>query len=326
MVKNQSELPSLSVSRSKLNSQNRVSVNFALTCFFLGGLLGESLLSGYYLFGGAIGSVIGILIRSRQFTAGPDPLSNLTNRLDQQLKSGSDVQNTIKSLLKLGPPSVPAVLRAACCQNDFTTRICAIEGIISLGPLAVPYLISEISSNIDNKERAALEVAAASVLQRMGENAVPPLIDGLKNKSAESWISYCLGLIPAAVPQLVETFQHGDHQLRSIVAESLGAQGGNAVIAVSALESAVAEVDVKTRIEIAFALSRIVPGHEEGMAILESALRSDSPEIRERALFCLSIVGNASNKVIALIKSAEKDEFKSVRLAACDALRRLEAT
>ena len=152
-------------------------------------------------------------------------------------------------------------------SNDSDVRRSAAKGLAEMGPEAkdaAPALLAALKNDKDLFVRrfaakALGEVeAAVTALGKMGEPAVPPLIDALKNKSADP-------KKPKKGPAATDSTAF----VRTKAAEALGNMGPKAKSAVPALIDALKDPNVRT--EAAIALGNIGPDAKSAVSALQDA-------------------------------------------------------
>jgi HEAT repeat protein len=123
------------------------------------------------------------------------------------------------------PSVVVPMLREAVTDRDWFVRLTAVETLGELGAEArvVPLLMAALEDR-----DAGVRLAATEALARGGADAVPQLVEALKNKNARVRVGVvrALGMIgPAAlkaVPELQGLKKDADAAVRAAVEEALG--------------------------------------------------------------------------------------------------------
>jgi HEAT repeat protein len=207
------------------------------------------------------------------------------------------------ALGRIGPDAKEAVGKLTILLEDSTELIrwTAIIGLGGIGPAAVsavPSLVHRLQDEAKNLRWAAMlalgsigreatstvpalveflsgqeegVVGAATTLAKMGETAVPPLIEGMKSDKAHvRWTcAIALGRIgpsaKAAVPSLMTALsdpeQKGLYRVAEVAAEALGQIGPAAVSAIPALIDALRKSHISMQFPVAKALKEIGPEH-----------------------------------------------------------------
>ncbi|HKI37754.1 MAG TPA: HEAT repeat domain-containing protein [Gemmataceae bacterium] len=187
-------------------------------------------------------------------------------KLVADLKSNdSDVRRAAaKGLAEMGPdakPAAPALITALKNDKDLFVRRFAAQalGEVEADPKTAVPALSAVLKEEDKKE---LVEAAVTSLGKMGQPAVPPLIDALKNKAAAPNKDKKKGPAPADPTAFV----------RTKAAEALGNIGPKAKAAVPALTDALRDANVRT--EAAIALGNIGPDAKDAVPALQDAAKA----------------------------------------------------
>lgn len=140
------------------------------------------------------------------------------------------------------------------------------------------------------------------------------------------------------VGQLLDQLKSANPGVRAKAAMSLGELGGAAKVAVPALGTALADRNLDVRYWAANALKKIGPEAKRAMPGLISALKTFPggdpelegperyyPDVRSVAAEALGAIGPAAQEAIPALKEATKDKNADVRVAAAEALKKIEA-
>lgn len=208
-----------------------------------------------------------------------------------------------------------------------------IEALSTLGPAAVPRLVSAIDVE-------ALRPVAFMVLDRMGpqaKTAVPALVEHLKtdDDTLKSQLQFVLAAIgpdsAPAVPLLVESLASGNDDVRRSALYALGKIGPGAKAAAPALRSHLSnpDSDALRRVGVVWALLQIDPNNPqlviEAVPLLTEALSSEVPLVRREAAIALGNLGQPAHGSIGEIRALLDDKDPGVRAAAAEALEKLGA-
>jgi HEAT repeat protein len=241
-------------------------------------------------------------------------------------------------------PLILQRLDGAAADPDEAMRRVAVKGLGKMGPMAKPalaHLIEIVKGDLSESVRFEA-VTSLGLIDLRGEMVIPPLIDALKDRSAD--VSFAaaqlLGkfgsLAKSAVPALNAALDDPRERhltlapdvavmraLRGDVAEALGCIGIEANAAIPALRKAVAkDRNPEVRVSSALALSRIDPNDHGALSaiIRELELKGEGTWGREAAVKALAKLGTKARAAVpALLRSAANDE-PSIRSLAVGAL------
>jgi HEAT repeat protein len=139
------------------------------------------------------------------------------------------------------------------------------------------------------------------------------------------------------VASLIEKLAHPNAGQRGLAAMTLGERGAAAKPAVPALAAALADGNLNVRYWAAHALGEIGPAAKDAVPALIGALRTSFPgrglegptryyaDARVVAVQALGRIGPAARLAVPALKKALEDEDESVRGAAGEALKQVEA-
>jgi HEAT repeat protein len=213
-----------------------------------------------------------------------------------------------KALVHLGPAGIEAAFKVRDSSSSIHPGV--FEAIGELGPdarQAIPRLIECLSPS-ENSD------PASSVLQSIGEAAVLPLIEVLKDPSSPGRMNAALTLgsikggYSLSVPALIGGLQDPDALFRKVAVEALGALGPSASDAVPALAAALWDRDQDVRQSCATALEKIGPDAMPAVPDLVELLDPRS-EAQSEATSALTAIDQAGEAVLPLI--FEKLEARS---------------
>jgi HEAT repeat protein len=196
--------------------------------------------------------------------AGTAAAADVTKLVADLKSPDSDVRRTAaKGLGEMGPEAksaAAALISALKNDKDLFVRRFAAQalGEVEADPKSAVPALAAVLKEDDKKE---LVEAAITALGKMGESAVPPLIDALKNKAAAPKKDKPKkGPAPTDATALV----------RTKAAEALGTIGPKAKAAVPALSDALRDPSVRT--EAAIALGNIGPEAKSAIPALQDAV------------------------------------------------------
>lgn len=182
----------------------------------------------------------------------------------------------------------------------------------NIGTAAIPALLDALQDHQDNDKRA---LAAREVLSRLGEPAVPGLIELLLSEDEMlrhhgSWTLRAIG--EPAIPALVNLLSGEDPALRAIAAEVLPQMGE---VTLPTLLTALQNTEAEARLPIIDAM--IVFGEDAVPDLLEM-LTDEDRNIIARAARALGQIGSPA-ATLGLLRSLSADDWL-VRWAAARAL------
>jgi HEAT repeat protein len=157
---------------------------------------------------------------------------------------------------------------------------------------------------------------------------LPPLLASLKTSepSGSEWILRTLrGFGAAAVPALIETLQASDPGVRAAAAKTLADLGSEAGAAERALFTAASDPDPKVQAAALRALIALRSESPRLQTLLESALTSNSAELRKVGAAGLAAFGGAATLGADGLLVLFADEDAATRLTAVQALGQLGA-
>ena len=130
----------------------------------------------------------------------------------------------------------------------------------------------------------------------------------------------------AAVPRLICELDEADPEYRASAAGALAGIGPDAAAAVPALIRTLDDTDEKVRWYAAWALGQIGPAAMNAVPALITALNDTDDDVRGYAARALGYIGDlsASVSISHALRALQTDDNPSLRLAASEALSRLE--
>jgi len=199
----------------------------------------------------------------------------------------------------------------------FPVREVAAETLVRLGPDGVAVL-GEVLEDEDVIARRAI-VTALSQLGPQAAGAAGILVEALGDRDREvrDWSLRALARVGSeAIPALVGGLRHESASVRSGCAFVLGRLGPTARSSISALESTLADEDPLVRSTAAGALCQIKPRGSEGVATLIDLLQHPEEEIRAKAAFRLGQYGPRAKAATAPLIAALDDSDRAAAAAA----------
>jgi HEAT repeat protein len=223
------------------------------------------------------------------------------------------------------------ILEKALKDADETTAHYALDALATLGPAAVPRLL-------DALKHKQLRGQVIYVLGQIGPKAAPAtealaklLRDDDSRVAIESAIA--LGKIgpeaKSAVPALVAALQQKECSNAHAIIFALGRIGPSASAAEPKLLELTKSPDHTLAIPSAWAITQLHPGSAEIVAkvspVIVAGLADPLAESREAAAEALGSLGPLAKGSIPALEKATKDEQKSVREAATEALQAIRS-
>ncbi len=226
-----------------------------------------------------------------------------------------------RTLLRIGPPSVPALAAASKGHSNPRVRRQTFWVLGLMGreaQAAIPVLQAALRSKMDR-------VAAVQTLRQIDpegafylptlipgtKQPIPTLIDSLRHPDASQQILAAQALseigptAKQAIPALLELLKHEDYSVRSAGANALGFMGREAEPAVKPLLRALQDDNWDVRSRSASALSRIAPRNRE-VALALVRLLTDS-HVRSAAAKALGQMGPGAEAAVGALSESLQD-------------------
>lgn len=207
-------------------------------------------------------------------------------------------ERALDTLAERGAPAVAPLIEALSLADD-RRRWCVAEALAAIGRDAIPPLIDALRD-------VTAQAGVAATLVRIGGPAVPALIEVLSDATRDVRFGalYVLREIgDAALPFLVEALDHPDGVIRMHVARVLGDLGWNPPDDTSAIRYLIASE----------AWLDVAEYGEAAIAPLINLLRSPEREVWWNASRTLGEIGEAAvDPLIDLLSEVEDDEVGSL--------------
>ncbi|MEZ2228183.1 MAG: HEAT repeat domain-containing protein [Microcoleus sp.] len=287
-------------------------------------------------------------------TTNPKEIASLIEKLKTNDKKELDA--TIKKLVKIGEPAIPALIEALQDQNLLVRRSAA-QVLKQIAGPAIPALAKALkNSDADVRSGGAsalgiigaeaktvapqlvpllkdsdakVRKSAASALDNIGveaKTAVPQLIPLLQDSDPKVRRSaaYVLGNIgveaKTAVPQLIPLLKDSDPKVRSSAADALGNIGAEAKTAVSQLFPLLKDSDANVRSSAASALGNIGVEAKTAVPQLIPLLQDSDPKVRRSAAYVLGNIGVEAKTAVPQLIALLQDSDPKVPSSAASAL------
>lgn len=191
-----------------------------------------------------------------------------------------------KALPGFGKAAIEPLL-AALRDDNTQRRFHAALAIGQLGTLAVPTLTEALRD--PNSEVGSAAARALGLMRAASKDAVPALIQALKNKNIRTNAMTALENIgQVAVPQLIEGLKNRESYTWESRVQILGKIGAPAKNAVPALILALKDKDPSKRSLAALVLGQIGPDANNAVRALTKALKDPNASVRENVLIAIS--------------------------------------
>jgi HEAT repeat protein len=226
----------------------------------------------------------------------------------------------------LGADLVLPLLDGLLRDESVEVRVEAIQGLATFAASAtdhVPYLIAALDD-----EDARIRREAAFALWRIGPGpeAVPSLIDSMRDDDLRAFAIRTLGNMKpaavAAVPALVQALEETEGGTRDDVIVALMNMGPAAEPAIAGLAELLMADQPLTRQRAAMALGKIGPAAVEAVPLLLDGARHDR-QVRNAAIQALDDIDRADPSMLPELQQALKSDSKQVRMAAALLIRRI---
>ncbi len=162
---------------------------------------------------------------------------------------------------------------------------------------------------------------ATTALRKIGPEAVPALVDELKNgkRNGRRFAVFALTSFKrdaqAAVPTLIGATKDKDPYVRRNAINALENIDKQAKDSVPAIAGALKDEDIEVRVVAAQALARIGPKAEAAVPGLLAALKDENSQIRQVAVGALRNIKPDAKTVLADLIEAIKDEDQNTRVS-----------
>jgi HEAT repeat protein len=220
-----------------------------------------------------------------------------------------------------------AVLTESMRNKDPSVRATAVRGLVDMR--AASETLVPAMSRIVEEGPAELRDDALSVLQSVGEPAVPALVNAMKFPEVRPRAAAILGRIgpqaKAAVPALVDLTKSDDPTARRQALLALAAMGPAAHAAAPAAIGALRDTDMNVRYSACYALGKMGAAAMDGRAALQRELDSRDPYISLAAAWALARIdpdcSQTPPKALPMLVKALDDSDPMVRLEAASSMR-----
>ncbi len=258
---------------------------------------------------------------------------SLTNALDDHY--GPVVGNAAGALMKLGTPKsklLPAYKRLLG-HPECEDRVIALKALSTEVPAVELFDAAwDCTRDPDHDVASDARESLRKIVGRRDRNLVAPIIEALKGagSSEASTLIRALGNyeppVKEAVPVLASLLRSHDESISSAAASALGDMKAAALPVLSDLEKALeTHQQNKTREDAAEAIGDIGPPAAAAVPVLMRAAQNDKwPAVRKAAVTALGEMGTAAKEAIPMLREELKSPDDWMRLAARNALFRVE--
>lgn len=233
--------------------------------------------------------VTGLQFINSNVSAGQTSQSEINKYIDN-LKKEELLFESMRNLVRIGKPAVPALIQALKSEDYYTRNLAteilgyigsdaeaaipalipllrqepngfAVGALSKIGKSAIKPLVLALKNNRDDNIK--MYYGASTALSNIGEDAVPELTSALQSDNPEAliYIAYAISRIgrkaSASVPGLIQNLQHPNLNVRLSMMWTLAAMRDGAVSAVPALVNALKDKEPQVRFVAAKALSEI---------------------------------------------------------------------
>ena len=206
-------------------------------------------------------------------------------------------------------------------SNDPKIRSTAEAALVQGAGRSLPLLRRFI-----NRPNEDLQLATFEIIRRIGPQAIPLLVDLLRDARVSirrTAVDAMIDLAPETEviqPALRWALRDRDSQVAGDAARALGALGKRASPSVPALVNALSHEEPYVRIYVAETLAAIGPMAGAATKDLARAVGDPIPGVRWAACEALASIGPAAESAVPELIEALKDEFLYVRICAARAL------
>jgi len=206
-------------------------------------------------------------------------------------------------------------------SNDPKIRSTAEAALVQGAGRSLPLLRRFI-----NRPNEDLQLATFEIIRRIGPQAIPLLVDLLRDARVSirrTAVDAMIDLAPETEviqPALRWALRDRDSQVAGDAARALGALGKRASPSVPALVNALSHEEPYVRIYVAETLAAIGPMAGAATKDLARAVGDPIPGVRWAACEALASIGPAAESAVPQLIKALKDEFLYVRICAARAL------
>lgn len=260
----------------------------------------------------------------------------LTHALDDS--SGAVVGNAAGALMKLGTPKsklVPA-WRRLLTRRDCEDRVVGLKALATEAPAAdlfdAAWECTETTQEIDSDVRSDAREALRKIVGRKDKAVASRILEILRNPGGRDLTTLISAIgsyeppLKDATPVLAALLMSRDEGTASAAASALGNMKAAALPALPDLVKALeAHPQNKTRENAAQAIGEIGPKASAAIPALMKAGQTDKwPSVRNAAVSALGEMGTAAKEAIPMLREGLKSPDGWMRLAARNALFRVE--
>jgi HEAT repeat protein len=253
-------------------------------------------------------------------------------------------QILIETLVKIGPPTIPALVRSLSDDRIRSASIAVLAGLKEAAAPAIQTLV-ELTRAHDPK----LTIDVVGALSAIGSEATPALVHLLDDEKLDSSffrrtefddlfrsyygvdlphrdtvsskICYALARM-GSVSQLVTALKHTRAHVRECAARALGSMDSEATPAVPTLIGALADPNEAVRTEVTAALGAVLPSPEARVDALLAALSDERFQVAADDLGALA----GGEDAVAVLLARLKSDSPAVSRAAARAIERILPT
>ena len=175
-------------------------------------------------------------------------------------------------------------------------------------------------------ESEAERLRAAYSLPRLGAEAVPVLMDGLRHENDEVTRDACYGLGPAgvpAIPDLIGALGDKNEMIRGYAAYALGDMGSEAEDAVPELIRLADDSSDWVRRNLSEALGNIAADANTSVPALVRMMKDGDGQVRFNTAYSLAKFGSQAGEAVSVLQEGLGDDNRYVQGHAAAALERI---
>jgi HEAT repeat protein len=204
------------------------------------------------------------------------------------------------------------------------------EVVVRYAPTVGPRAVPVVRHALDDKHNNSLRMQARESLLKIGKDAVPPLVESLKDSDPVVRAESVRALVVLAAaqqdigegaPALMEALHDSNAEVRAEAANALRMIGPRGRESAPALIGMLEDTDPAVRRAAASALWRLRVDEPAAIYALIRALEDPVPDVRREAAEAMDQFGPAARKAEPALKRLLDDPDVSVRQEAREALK-----
>lgn len=262
-------------------------------------------------------------------TSFPDDSADARARIEYLLSALKDIDLQVRAqaawTLGDGESRQPRILTAlikALKDDEGYVRAAASDALYKIGEPAVPALVEVLQSD----EGCVWAALTLGILAERARAAIPALISALNDCDPRVRVEAAGALVkvqpeePLPLETLIESLQCENGDARARASYHLRCLGARARSALPALISALRDEDRTVRENAAETIGVFGPAAVEAVAALITLLNNPHRQVRKNAAEALGRIGEGALSAVFHLEMATKDHDRSVRWKATKAL------